>query len=149
MAAPIIPDGFSEFLCNEYDKMTLVACQGLGRKRPKVRTEGVIMPRGPQGERRPADTVAAAIMVAKIATGEIEEKFKAPSWQGPIWKKPGGRARGKDDARTAVGCSEEGRQRKVAMDGGSSTATSREPLGPPLWQYHMPSTYRSYMLTVL
>jgi hypothetical protein len=37
------------------------------------------MPRGPQGERRPADTVAASIMVAKIATGEIEEKFKAPS----------------------------------------------------------------------
>lgn len=37
------------------------------------------MPRGPQGERRPADTVAAAIMVAKIATGEIEEKLKEPS----------------------------------------------------------------------
>lgn len=31
------------------------------------------MPKGPQGQRRPADTVEAAIMVAKIATGEIEE----------------------------------------------------------------------------
>ena len=31
------------------------------------------MPKGPQGQKRPADTVAAAIMVAKIATGEIEE----------------------------------------------------------------------------
>lgn len=31
------------------------------------------MPRGPQGQKRPADTIAAAIMVAKIATGEIEE----------------------------------------------------------------------------
>jgi hypothetical protein len=31
------------------------------------------MPRGPKGERRPADVIGAAIMVAKIATGEIEE----------------------------------------------------------------------------
>ncbi|MGH7040374.1 MAG: hypothetical protein ACREE4_03190 [Stellaceae bacterium] len=31
------------------------------------------MPRGPQGQKRPADTVANAIRVAKIATGEIEE----------------------------------------------------------------------------
>ncbi len=37
------------------------------------------MPKGPQGQKRPADTVAAAIMVAKIATGEIEEKLKEPS----------------------------------------------------------------------
>jgi hypothetical protein len=36
------------------------------------------MPRGPKCEKRPADTVAAAIMVAKIATGEIEEKLKEP-----------------------------------------------------------------------
>jgi hypothetical protein len=28
------------------------------------------MPKGPQGQRRPADTVSAAIMVARIATGE-------------------------------------------------------------------------------
>lgn len=31
------------------------------------------MPRGPRGEKRPADVIGAAIMVAKIATGEIEE----------------------------------------------------------------------------
>lgn len=31
------------------------------------------MPTGPWGERRPADVIGAAIMVAKIATGEIEE----------------------------------------------------------------------------
>jgi hypothetical protein len=37
------------------------------------------MPKGPQGQKRPADTVQAAIMVAKIATGEIEEKLKEPS----------------------------------------------------------------------
>jgi len=31
------------------------------------------MPRGPQGQKRPADTVANAIRVAKILTGEVEE----------------------------------------------------------------------------
>jgi hypothetical protein len=31
------------------------------------------MPRGPKGEKRPADTVQSAIMVARIATGEIDE----------------------------------------------------------------------------
>ena len=31
------------------------------------------MPKGPRGEKRPADVNAAAVMVAKIATSEIEE----------------------------------------------------------------------------
>ena len=31
------------------------------------------MPKGPQGQKRPADTVANAICVAKILTGEVEE----------------------------------------------------------------------------
>jgi hypothetical protein len=31
------------------------------------------MPKGPKGQRRPADVVANAITVMKIATGEIEE----------------------------------------------------------------------------
>ncbi len=33
------------------------------------------MPRGPKGEKRPADAVGAAVMVAKIATGEIEDEL--------------------------------------------------------------------------
>ena len=32
------------------------------------------MPKGPRGEKRPADAVARAVMVAKIATGEIEDE---------------------------------------------------------------------------
>jgi hypothetical protein len=32
------------------------------------------MPRGPQGQKRPADTIGCAVMVAKIATGEIAEE---------------------------------------------------------------------------
>ena len=31
------------------------------------------MPRGPQGQKRPADVIRCAVTVAKIATGEIEE----------------------------------------------------------------------------
>lgn len=31
------------------------------------------MPRGPRGERRPADVIGAAILVARLATGEISE----------------------------------------------------------------------------
>lgn len=31
------------------------------------------MPKGPKGQKRPADVVGAAITVAKIATGEVEE----------------------------------------------------------------------------
>ena len=30
------------------------------------------MPRGPQGQKRPADAIGNAVMVARIATGEIE-----------------------------------------------------------------------------
>ena len=33
------------------------------------------MPRGPNGEKRPADVVGCAVIVAKIATGEIEEEL--------------------------------------------------------------------------
>jgi hypothetical protein len=33
------------------------------------------MPKGPRAEKRPADVIGAAVMVAKIATGEIEEEF--------------------------------------------------------------------------
>ena len=33
------------------------------------------MPVGPKGEKRPADPIQQAVMVAKIATGEIEEEY--------------------------------------------------------------------------
>ena len=54
------------------------------------------MPKGPKGEKRPADVVGAAITVARIATGEIEEttddgKNKAAVELG----RKGGKARAK------------------------------------------------------
>ena len=51
------------------------------------------MPRGPRGEKRPADMIGAAIMVGRIATGEIEDSCgKAPN------RAKGGRIGGKTRA---------------------------------------------------
>lgn len=36
------------------------------------------MAKGPKGERRPADVNARAVMIAKIATGEIEDVNPTP-----------------------------------------------------------------------
>ena len=41
------------------------------------------MLRGPNGEWRPTDPIAAAIHVAKLATGEIDETFEAPRRSNP------------------------------------------------------------------
>ena len=49
---------------------------------------------GPHGEKRPADTLANALHVAKLSTGEAEEEYVDPS------KQPGGHKGGK--ARAAA-----------------------------------------------
>jgi hypothetical protein len=36
------------------------------------------MPRGPKGEKRPADVIGAAVMVGRIATGEIDQTEALP-----------------------------------------------------------------------
>jgi hypothetical protein len=46
------------------------------------------MPRGPRGEKRPADVIGAAVMVAKIATGEVEDS--TPAKQGKKHAQKGG-----------------------------------------------------------
>ena len=47
------------------------------------------MPKGPQGQKRPADVIGAAIMVGRIATGEIEDAKGKPA------RAKGGKARAK------------------------------------------------------
>lgn len=37
------------------------------------------MPRGPRGEKRPADLVGCAITVARLSIGDMEEKVTQPS----------------------------------------------------------------------
>lgn len=39
------------------------------------------MPKGPRGEKRPADAIGLAIMIGKIATGEIEDDLKSAAAQ--------------------------------------------------------------------
>ena len=50
------------------------------------------MPKGPKGQKRPADVIGCAVMVAKIATGEIEDKFPTAKRKGGL---KGGPARSK------------------------------------------------------
>ena len=37
------------------------------------------MPKGPQGQKRPADAVGLAVLVGRIATGEVEDTTDDPS----------------------------------------------------------------------
>ena len=53
------------------------------------------MPKGPKGEKRPADAVGAAVMVAKIATGEIEEPDDGKNKAAVELGRKGGQARAK------------------------------------------------------
>jgi len=36
------------------------------------------MPKGPQGQKRPADVIGNAVHVMRIATGEVEDKGRDP-----------------------------------------------------------------------
>jgi hypothetical protein len=55
------------------------------------------MPRGPKGERRPADAIGNAVHVMRIATGEIEETITADGKNAAAVAlgRMGGRARAK------------------------------------------------------
>lgn len=46
------------------------------------------MPRGPKGEKRPADVIGNAVRVMRIATGEIEDE--TPAKQGKEYARKGG-----------------------------------------------------------
>jgi hypothetical protein len=64
------------------------------------------MPRGPKGEKRPADVIGAAVMVGRIATGEIDDNpSKAPG------RATGGKAGGKARAKALT----PKKRREIAM----------------------------------
>ncbi len=52
------------------------------------------MPKGPKGQKRPADVIGNAAHVMRIATGEIEEKLPENSAAAELGRK-GGKARAK------------------------------------------------------
>jgi hypothetical protein len=54
------------------------------------------MPKGPCGEKRPADVIGNAVHVMRIATGEIEEQLVTPESEG---KDPNAAALGRKGGR--------------------------------------------------
>lgn len=51
------------------------------------------MPKGPQGQKRPADAIGLAVLVGKIATGEIEDEREALSSAAAEMGRKGGQKR--------------------------------------------------------
>lgn len=51
------------------------------------------MPKGPNGEKRPADAIGLAVMIGKIATGEVEDTRDDVASAAAQMGKLGGKAR--------------------------------------------------------
>ena len=51
------------------------------------------MPKGPRGEKRPADAIGRAVMIAKIATGEVEDERDELSSAAAEMGRKGGKKR--------------------------------------------------------
>lgn len=51
------------------------------------------MPKGPRGEKRPADAIGRAVMIGKIATGEIEDEREGLSGAAAELGRKGGKKR--------------------------------------------------------
>jgi len=54
------------------------------------------VPKGPRGEKRPADLIGNAVKVARIATGEEQDERDAASSAGAQLGKLGGQARARN-----------------------------------------------------
>lgn len=68
------------------------------------------MPKGPQGQRRPADVISNAVHIAQIATGKIEETtLKQPA------KRKGGLAGVKARLESATEAQRSNMAKKAAM----------------------------------
>jgi hypothetical protein len=63
------------------------------------------MPRGPKGEKRPADVIGNAVLIARIATGEVEDAIPESN---------------KDAAAVSLG-------RRGGLKGGKARAASLSP----------------------
>ena len=51
------------------------------------------MPKGPKGQKRPADVIGNAVRVMQVATGEVEEKLDLQSRSAQVLGSKGGKAR--------------------------------------------------------
>ena len=73
------------------------------------------MPRGPNGEWRPADPVACAVHVGRIATGEIEGTFAPP--ERTEEERAAARARASKAGKARAASQSPDRRREVARAG--------------------------------
>jgi hypothetical protein len=78
------------------------------------------MPRGPKGEKRPADVVGNAVHVMKIATGEIVEDFPSND--------------GKDKAAQALG--RKGGQRRAERLSANERSAAAQRAAAARWKDH-------------
>ena len=60
------------------------------------------MPKGPQGQKRPADVIGAAVKVMRIATGEEAEAPPKPKGAAAEMGVKGGKARAAKPIRPAI-----------------------------------------------
>ena len=82
------------------------------------------MPKGPRGEKRPADAIERAVLIAKIATGEVEDVTDAEVKKARLrWVGRAGKLARKNSRRASA-------QKLLAMprklDGKRPLATSDE-----------------------
>jgi hypothetical protein len=69
------------------------------------------MPRGPKGEKRPADVIGNAVHVMRIATGEIEEEVATPESEG---KDPNAAALGRKGGKARAASTTPERRAEIA-----------------------------------
>ncbi len=69
------------------------------------------MPRGPKGERRPADVIGNAVHVMRIATDQIEDEIPTPESEG---KDPAAVALGRRGGKARVEGMSAKRRKEIA-----------------------------------
>ena len=82
-----------------------------------------LMPKGPRGEKRPADVIGNAVRVMKIATGEIEEELATPEAEG---KDPNAAALGRKGGKARAAAMTPERRAEIARKAAARRWRKRE-----------------------
>jgi hypothetical protein len=80
------------------------------------------MPRGPKGEKRPADVIGNAVHVMRIATGEITEDIASPEDEG---KDPAAVALGRKGGKARAEAISARRRKQIARQAAEKRWKSR------------------------
>jgi hypothetical protein len=80
------------------------------------------MPKGPKGEKRPADVIANAVKIGRIATREIEEDYDTPEKSG---KDPAAVSMGKRGGKARAAKMTPERRAEIAKKAASSRWSRR------------------------